>query len=257
MNHIKIFVRGIFCSLVILLGLLFIISGESILSGILFFVSGLFFLDRFNQYVKEKYNFVIPTFLKFLILISAFYALASMDSSIEKTHPKSMPTEKKLPVSKVPTAPKQPISKWEYSDDKDEMTGKLSYYAFVNSDNTVNFKFPYSGEQHATLELRTHPRFGKDVILEIKSGQFLCPSYSDCTVLVRFDDNNPVRYTASAPSDGSSNFIFIRNYSKFLSNLSRSKRVRISAEVYQEGNPIFEFNVSGFDSKKYVPQNKK
>lgn len=34
----------------------------------------------------------------------------------------------------------------------------------------------------------------------------------------------------------------------------KSKRVRLSANIYQEGQPVFEFDVSGFDKNKYKPK---
>ena len=89
--------------------------------------------------------------------------------------------------------------------------------------------------------------------MSIERGQILCRSYEDCNVLVRFDDQKPVTYSGVGPADGSSESVFIRNYSKFLTSLKKAKRVRISTNIYQEGAPVFEFDVSGFDDKKYRP----
>ena len=144
-------------------------------------------------------------------------------------------------------------SQWDYHQDKDKMGKGTAYFASVLSNNTVNFGFPYSGPQHGTLTLRTHPRYGKDVILSIERGQFLCTSFEDCTVLIRFDDDAASRYYAIGAADNSTETIFIRGYSRLLSHMEKSKRVRISANVYQEGAPVFEFDVSGFDARKYKP----
>lgn len=153
--------------------------------------------------------------------------------------------------SPAPTTAPQPGSQWNYRQDKDPMGKGTAYFASVLSNNTVNFGFPYSGLQHATLTIRTHPRYGKDVILGIERGQFLCPSYDGCTVLVRFDESKAIGYSAAGADDNSTETIFIRGYSGFVAHLEKSKLVRISANVYQEGAPVFEFNVSGFDSSKY------
>lgn len=132
--------------------------------------------------------------------------------------------------------------------------GKGSIYqARILSTNTVNFNFPYSGPQHGFITLRTHPRYGKDIIFNIERGQFLCHSYEGCAVLIRFDDKEPVKYSASTTADHSSETIFIQNYSKFVGEMLKSKRVRISANIYQESAPVFEFDVSHFDIKKYKP----
>lgn len=153
----------------------------------------------------------------------------------------------------TPPPPPEPGSQWNYQQDSDPMTSAVTRYAQVTSSNTVNFQMPYSGAQHATLLLREHPRHGKDVIMSIERGQILCRSYEDCNVLVRFDDQKPVTYSGVGPADGSSESVFIRNYSKFLASLKKAKRVRISTNIYQEGAPVFEFDVSGFDDKKYRP----
>ena len=131
------------------------------------------------------------------------------------------------------------------------MSGQTEAIAAVESTNTVEFHFPYAGEQHATLFLRTHPRHGKDLILQIRKGQILCRSYEDCSVLVRFDDKKPESFSGVGPADHSTTSVFIRNYGRFYASMLKAKTVRISVPVYQEGAPIFEFDVAGFDAAKY------
>ncbi|SDG64059.1 hypothetical protein [Janthinobacterium sp. YR213] len=143
---------------------------------------------------------------------------------------------------------------WNYDVSEDKMDGGTTYFANVYSTNSVNFDFPYSGLQNAKLTLRAGYRQGKDVIFSIRKGQILCPSYQDCTVLVRFDDEKPVNYSAVAPADNSSDTIFLRNYEKFLGKLQKAKRVRIAVDIFQEGAPVFEFDVSGFDRQQYQPK---
>jgi len=128
------------------------------------------------------------------------------------------------------------------------------YHASVKSTNTVNFDFPYSGDQRGTLTLRTHPRYGRDVIFAIQKGQFQCPSYQGCKVLVRFDDAAPVPYSAAGPEDNSTETVFIRDYSGFVGKMTKAKTVRISASIFQEGSPVFEFDVRDFDQGKYRPK---
>ncbi|MGX9697869.1 hypothetical protein ACWYXK_12875 [Janthinobacterium lividum] len=143
---------------------------------------------------------------------------------------------------------------WNYDVSEDKMDGGTTYFANVYSTNSVNFDFPYSGLQNAKLTLRAGYRQGKDVIFSIRKGQILCPSYQDCTVLVRFDDEKPVNYSAVAPADNSSDTIFLRNYEKFLGKLQKAKRVRIAVDIFQEGAPVFEFDVGGFDRQQYQPK---
>jgi hypothetical protein len=148
----------------------------------------------------------------------------------------------------------QAAALWSYSHRGDQMSKGVIRHASILSSNTVNFNFPYSGTQHGTLTLRDSPRYGKDVIISIEKGQILCPSYDGCTVLVRFDDENPSRYSALPPEDNSTETIFIQNYSRFVAKMMRAKRVRISLNIYQEGSPVFDFNVSGFNRDAYQPK---
>jgi len=142
---------------------------------------------------------------------------------------------------------------WDYTHFADDMSSKLVYNASIKSINTVNFAFPYQGEQRAYLTLRTHPRYGKNVILNIEKGQFLC-KFNGCKVLIRFDDGQAVSYSVSEPSDHNSTSIFINNYAGFVSKMLAAKKVRIQAEFYREGSPTFEFNVDGFNAKQYRPE---
>jgi hypothetical protein len=162
-------------------------------------------------------------------------------------------TSVSTPAKPSAAAPVVPGSQWSYSHVADAMSKGTTYHAVVSSTNTVEFKFPYAGAQHARLNLRTDPRYGKDVIFSIERGQILCHSYEDCTVLVRFDDEQATNYSAVGAADNSTETIFIRNYDRFVGKMLKAKRVRISTNIYQEGAPVFEFDVSGFDLSKYKP----
>lgn len=147
-----------------------------------------------------------------------------------------------------------PGDQWHYRQEKDPMGKGTTYSATLTSTNTVNLSFPYAGSQHGTLTLRTHPRHGRDLIFSIEKGQLSCSSYDGCSVLVRFDDGEPSKYSAGPPSDGSSEYLFIKDYSRFAGHLLKSNRVRISASIFQQGSPIFEFDVTGFDVDRYRPK---
>lgn len=140
---------------------------------------------------------------------------------------------------------------WVYSKNDDPMSKGKTYLATLESSNTVQFGFPYSGEQHGTLTLRTDPKYGKDVIFSVERGQILCTSYDGCIIKVRFDDGDALSFSAAESSDHSTEIIFIRNYGRFVEKMMKSKRVRISMNFYQEGAPVFDFDVSGFNITKY------
>ncbi|MFM2347524.1 MAG: hypothetical protein RL654_2277 [Pseudomonadota bacterium] len=165
------------------------------------------------------------------------------------------PTPDKVTSTTKPAVPEtnfEPTGQqWTYDKSEDKMTGGATRHAFVLSTNTVNFSSPYSGEQHGRLSIRTDPKYGRDVIFSIERGQLLCRSYEDCDVLVRFDDAKPERFSAIGPADNSTETVFLRNYERFLGKLRKAKTVRISLNVYQQGAPVFEFDVSGFNEAKY------
>lgn len=187
------------------------------------------------------------------IIIIVFFSVFSSDTGTgNSSRPTSLLSTSDAHTASKPV-PKLPGSQWLYQKNDDEMGKGAIYQARVSSSNTVNFDFPYSGEQYATLTLRTHPRYGKDVIFRIEKGQILCNSYEDCAVLVRFDDEEPVKYSAGAAADYSTEVVFIRNYNGFIEKMLRAKKVRIAANIYQQGAPVFEFDVSGFDQGKYNP----
>ena len=138
---------------------------------------------------------------------------------------------------------------WSYVDTQDEMTQKPIRKALVISTNTLSFGFPYDGAQHATLQLRKHPRWGSDVILEINRGQFLCSSYDGCSVTVRFGKGKPQRFSATEPDDNDTTLLFIRNYKGFVSQMRKVDQVVIEASFYQAGNQAMKFSTAGLNWK--------
>lgn len=148
------------------------------------------------------------------------------------------PTNKGLPI--VP-----PVNSWLYYETKGKMDDEIIKFARTDSLNTFEFSFPYGGEQHATLSLRSHPKQGVDVRLSIERGQFLGGNYDGGAVQVRFDDKKAVIMETLFPSDHSTTTMFIKDSSVFFKKLKKANKVLISANVYQEGAPIFEFDVSG------------
>lgn len=186
------------------------------------------------------------------IIISVFSSIFfSGTGSVTSPPSTSSPS---TPIANTNPAPVVPGSQWSYSQVADAMSKGTTYHATVSSTNTVEFDFPYAGTQHATLNLRDDPHYGKDVIFRIERGQILCNSYEDCTVLVRFDDEKATNYSAVGAADNSTETIFIRNYGRFVEKILKAKRVRISTNIYQQGAPVFEFDVSGFDLNKYKPK---
>lgn len=198
------------------------------------------------------------TLLGFLFLAGIIISvLSSLDSSGTRENASSPPENSLSAIDAQPAfvPESRPAGwQWSYHQSEDSMGKGGIYQAQVLSSNTVEFEFPYAGKQHARLSLRTHPRYGKDLIFSIQKGQILCRSYEDCIVLIRFDDEEAVKYNAGGADDNSTETIFIRNYGKFVDKMLKARRVRIAANIYQEGAPVFEFDVADFDQSKYKPK---
>jgi hypothetical protein len=185
-------------------------------------------------------------------IIIGFIVLSAIGRSSSSSSSQDKPSGTTPRAAATSLTPPSPADKWSYRTDTDAMTSKESRYASIQSENTVDFDFPYSGPQHATLILREHPSYGRDILFTIEQGQFICPSYDGCNVSVRFDDNATQAWSASPPSDHSTTTLFLANYSSFVRKLRSAKAVRIQAGVYQEGQPVFEFDVSGYDHKRFT-----
>lgn len=133
------------------------------------------------------------------------------------------------------------LSDWYYGSYTDKMTSKTAKYARVTSQNSINLDFPYRGLQKATLTVRKHPRYGRDMYLEVKEGQILCDDYSHTRITVKFGENAPVKFRCQEPSDNSSTIVFFRGYSRFVKNVKKVNTVKIQIEFYQNGPQVFEF----------------
>lgn len=133
--------------------------------------------------------------------------------------------------------------RWQYQEWPDKMGRGTIKLATVRSLNEVEFNFPYQGPQRATLQLRIHPKYGKDVTLAIEKGQFLC-GFQSCQVSVRFDNGKAHNFSAVEPADHSTTMLFLRGYDRFLASARKAKKVSIEALFFQQGTRVFEFDIS-------------
>lgn len=183
-------------------------------------------------------RWILYAMVAFLGLV--FFRACGIYSDITRANPNSRAATTTGPASVSPAA----APHWEYIDSTDEMTGKPVRQASIQSSNTVALEFPYSSTTSARLNIRTHPRHGRDVIVQLSSGQTLCKSYEDCTLLVRFDGDPPREYAGAGPSDYSSETVFIRNYTRFVSRLRTAGKVMIQIPMYKAGGATWEFSTS-------------
>lgn len=154
------------------------------------------------------------------------------------------PTSASPVASAGPSATPAPTN-WAYRMEPDPMGHGDTSYATTKSRNTVEFSFPYQGAQHGRLVVRGGQAKGRDVMLFIDRGQFLVNSYEGTSVLVRFDEEKPFRVSVSGASDHSTTVLFLRGFQGLVARMKKAKTMRIQAPVYQEGEPVFEFDVAG------------
>lgn len=180
---------------------------------------------------------LIGTIVCFLFLGAAFYRQFN-------PAPPSVPNDSVKALHAAAERHTAVVS-WQYSDTADPMGRGAVKSATIATTNQVQFRFPYQGIQRATLTLRIHPQYGRDIILDLDRAHFLCSSIDGCQVAVRFDKGKSVSYSALPPEDHSTDTLFIRNYSRFIASLKRATKLFIEAQFYQDGVRIFEFDVAG------------
>jgi len=100
-------------------------------------------------------------------------------------------------------------AKWSYNRSADVETSRDVFHAQVESENTVSLAAPYDGEQRGALFFRTHPRYGRQIYLQLERGSLVCASIGRCQVGVQFDDEAQVQWEATRTGDFSPQMIFL------------------------------------------------
>lgn len=138
-------------------------------------------------------------------------------------------------------------SKWQYTQTVDKMRGTAAVEASVESDNTVDFDFPYDGGSTGSLVLQRLPN-DVAILLSISKGQFLCDAREGGYVSVEFDNRPIETFPCDIPNDGRTNWLIINgNEKQFLSELRKAEKVTIEAEFYQEGIRQLTFETAGLN----------
>ena len=146
-----------------------------------------------------------------------------------------------------------PKPNWSTGQNVDKMDGTVEKWAMIDSTNKISMKFPYQGGSSASIIVFDN----KHVKIFISKGQVMCSNYSGCKVRIKFDDEKPSTFSAVGPDNGQSNYVFLTggqysdgSASRFIKKLATANKVLIEMEIYQEHWPVWEFEVSGFNSTK-------
>lgn len=136
------------------------------------------------------------------------------------------------------------LVEWKVRESVDEMTDTKNVWKSLESENEVEFSFPYDGGSSLKLEVRYMKKNGTDVILTISKGQLLSSEVIGSNyITVRFDEDAPQKFQTSSPTDGSSDCLFLKDEQKFINRAKTAKSIKIQVPVFQEGSPLFTFKV--------------
>ncbi|ECO0901770.1 hypothetical protein XS16_004315 [Salmonella enterica subsp. enterica serovar Newport] len=152
-------------------------------------------------------------------------------------------------------------SDWHTYFKNDEMRGTAQRFIKSESDNVVNFGFPYEGGSKMEIVLRskkTALRTGQkadslpltEAILVIRKGVFNCNPFNDCHVSVKFDNSKIQKYSMSGAADGVVDVIFFNNSSSFIKNIKTHKKLILEADFYQSGKEQFKFDFTRLKTEK-------
>lgn len=78
---------------------------------------------------------------------------------------------------------------WEYSQNHDEMRGTTSYYANLDSTNSIDLLSPYSGGSKLTIAVySSDDNIVKNAGLLLSKGMINCNKGESCKINVKFDN---------------------------------------------------------------------
>lgn len=133
---------------------------------------------------------------------------------------------------------------WYFHFQKDEMTDTKNIFATIQSDNSISQDFPYEGNTYASITVRYMKKYGYDVLIQITKGQIDGREYYGTDyITARFDEGTPKKYFFDESSDGSSEVVFLRNKTDFITRCKQAKDIKIDIPIYQAGRPVFSFHV--------------
>lgn len=134
---------------------------------------------------------------------------------------------------------------WDYKQTTDPMTSKVTKTAVTTSANSLNLGFPYKGDNYGRLLVRNKGG-SLNVMFSIDKGQIICHdpnmSFHECRVQVRFDEAQPITFTATGSDDHSSNVLFFNSETKFVELARKAKKIRVAVTIYQSGTAVLEFD---------------
>ena len=122
---------------------------------------------------------------------------------------------------------------------------KISFLT-TKSINSLDLDFPYNGKNFGEITIRYSEKYQLEIIFRVDKGQIQC-GIGNCEGRIKFDDSPSIEFKGNPPSDRSNKVIFIKNQDSLLKLIQSSTKVLIEIPMYQGGDQILEFNVSGLN----------
>lgn len=174
-----------------------------------------------------------------VLLFIAMIRIVSLSSSKPNPNPpvtESQSQQTNTTPSDIITPPKE---SWTYDQNADQMTGKITKWACLDSADQLQFDFPYQGGSTGSICLRKKGE-GFDAYFKIDKGQLIC-DIEGCQVRLKVNGGDPVTMSGSPSNDGDSRFIFFDSYARILAIAKKAKEIRLEALYYQEGRQVLRF----------------
>lgn len=179
------------------------------------------------------------------LALFVFIAFGSMDDEESSSSSNSTTSTTNASSDGSTNTEDENKTNWRYSEDIDEMDNTKRTVAYINSDNSIKFDFPY-GNSDFTLSVRNW-KGSNDVYLSCSKCQFISGFSGEKTYRIKFDDEAPIRVSANHSSSGSSDVVFLGSVSKIISKLKTSEKLMIEAEFFDSGMDNIIFSTKGFE----------
>jgi hypothetical protein len=118
--------------------------------------------------------------------------------------------------------------------------------ATVRSRNSINLLSPYAGVNHGLIMIRKLKGGDPEVLFAVDKGQF----YTGDKIRVKIDGGDALWISVDRPGDRRTDLLFIHEPQNFIRQITNAKELKIAAQLSQNGEKIFDFNVGGLDRAK-------
>lgn len=191
---------------------------------------------------------VVGVFFVFIFMIALCVGGAIEDSNSSNSQSETTQTIEDSNTdtnqsNAIESIKKEDLVEWTVRESIDEMTDSKNVRKSLESENEVEFSFPYDGGSSLKIEVIYRKKDGSNVILRISNGQLLESFNGANCVTMRFDEEESQKFYTTSPADGSSDCLFLQNPQKFIKRAKTAKTIKVQVPVFQEGNPIFTFKV--------------